>query len=403
MEHNRTLNKNKTEAWLCAILIFIISYPKWFWIDPIIVRTILPFCILIISSSQLRIRSGSWMMLAYAFQFIFILIFSITNQSNLVGIGFAFVSAISFIPLFFCKPEFWKQITDKFILILAILLIPSIIEYLLATFFDINSQFSLIGECPSNPDRDYMGGLFNVYLSQSFNLLGINRFYAFYDEPGVLGNIIMVLLYIQKFDLKKWYNIVFLVAGLLTFSLAFYFAVIAYYLIFGKMRTKIAFFAVSALLVAVFYSNQDIYELVFKRMEFENGSLAGYNRENVDFAYWITTIPIEDYLFIGLGSAKTVYAASWKWVFALLGIIPCLMYLLSIEMNAIRLLGLSKNALICLILIVVIWIQRPFIYSFFYVFLLIIPQYYLIMPHLYSNCYYPTLQCNEKFNKARCL
>ena len=245
------------------------------------------------------------------------------------------------------------------------------------SFFGIRLTSPSEYYCPLNfrEDRIYYGYFFNVYLQHSFGFF--NRFFAFYDEPGIVGNIMMVLLYIQKFDLKKWYNLVFLISGLLSFSLAFYIALIVYYVIFGKFRIKIAFVIVASILVYYFYSNEYIYNLVFGRLSFEDGNLAGYNRESVVFQNWFYTISWKDYLFWGYQpKGDVVYAASWQWAFALWGIVPSILYLISIVNCRIRSTSDKSTILSGLALVVIIWIQRPFIYMYLYVLLLMLPFMY---------------------------
>ena len=267
------------------------------------------------------------------------------------------------------------NIRNCFIKLLAVFFLLALIEHVLVNFFGIQLTSPSQYECPINPDRLYNAYFFNVYIQENFGFF--NRFYAFYDEPGIVGNITMVLLYIQKFELKKWYNIVFLISGLLSFSIAFYIALIVYYVVFGKLKTKIAFIIIASILVYYFYNNEFVFDLLFGRLTFENGGLAGYNRENIDFQNWIYTISWKDYLFWGYQPREAVvYSASWQWAFALWGIIPSILYLISIVACRIGSASGKNSILSGLILIVIIWIQRPFVYMYLYVLLLMLPFMY---------------------------
>ena len=242
-------------------------------------------------------------------------------------------------------------------------------------FMDMKLVIPFSSECPINPDRDYTVYLFNSYLNNSFELL--RRFYAFYDEPGVLGNIMMVLLYIQRFNFHKWYNIIFFISGILSFSLAFYIAVAVYFILFGGVKSKFVFAAMVIIGVYYFYENDFVYDMLFGRLEFENGQMAGYNRENADFEYWIATKKWTEYFFWGYKPRSAVeYAASWKWAFALWGIVPSILYLFTIVYPKTRNLINKKDILLGLVLVAIIWIQRPFVYQYLYVFLILIPFIY---------------------------
>ncbi len=369
--------KSNTTSWICAFLLFVISFPKWVWnTSPVICLTVVPYVLLLFAlKDMMRNKAGLREIMALFFQILIIWVYYISTTSNFNARIAVLLRTFAFAPLFFCSPNFWKKSVDCFIKLLAVFLIFALIEHVLISFFGIQLTSPSQYECPINPDRLYNAYFFNVYLQNSFGFF--NRFYAFYDEPGVIGNILMVLLYIQKFDLKRWYNIVFLISGLLSFSLAFYFALIAYYILFGKFRAKIAFVIVASALTYYLYENEYIYNLLFGRLTFEDGGLAGYNRENIGFKNWIYSISWKDYLFWGYQPREAVvYAASWQWAFALWGIVPSILYLISVVNCRIRSVSDKNSVLSGLMLVVIIWIQRPFVYMYLYVLLLMLPFMY---------------------------
>lgn len=47
------------------------------------------------------------------------------------------------------------------------------------------------------------------------------RFHSLFDEPGVLGTLSAFVLYGQRYDFKKWYNLLILICSICTFSMAF--------------------------------------------------------------------------------------------------------------------------------------------------------------------------------------
>ena len=324
---------------------------------------------------MLRNKAGLREIVALFFQILIIWVYYISSTSNFNAQIAVLLRAFAFVPLFFCSPEFWKKSVDCFIKLLAVFLLFALIEHVLISFIGIRLTSPSRYECPINPDRLYDAYYFNVYFHDHIGFF--NRFFAFYDEPGIVGNIVMVLLYIQKFDLRKWYNIVFLISGLLSFSLTFYIALLVYYVLFGQFRAKIAFIIVAVIFVNYFYNNEDIYNLIFGRLTFEDGGLAGYNRENIDFKNWIYSISWKDYLFWGYQPREAVvYAASWQWAFALWGIVPSILYLISIVNCRIRNASDKNSVLSGLVLVVIIWIQRPFVYMYLYVLLLMLPFMY---------------------------
>ena len=364
--------------WICAVLLFVISFPKWFWGGGTIVITLASYLLLFMAYNDIsrngRVRTAG--VIALFFQIIIVFVTNILPNTNVAGYVMSLIQGVGFATIFLCSPVFWKKIVDCFIRLLAVLLIFALVEHVMISFLELTIVNPITAQCPSNPDRDYDVFIFNVYHEINFDFF--NRFYAFYDEPGALGNIMMVLLYTQKFDLKKWYNVVLLISGLFSFSLAFYIALATYYILFGKEAAKIGFAIAAVLATYYFYDNEYIYYYVFGRLEFENGQLSGYNRElHGGFQLWIKTKSVYDYLFWGYQPREAVaYAASWRWAFALYGIIPSLLYLLSISYYRAKGIVHREDILRGLVLMVVIWIQRPFIYQYIYVFLIVCPFIY---------------------------
>lgn len=371
-------SKTDFRSWLCAALLFVISFPMWFWGGGTIVITITSYLLLFMAYDDISHngRDRAIGIMALFFQIIIVFVTYILENTNYAGYAMALIRGLGFATLFLCSPGFWKKIIDCFIKLLAVLLIIALLEHVMISFFNVMTTNPITAQCPSNPDRDYNVFIFNVYHAINFGFF--NRFYAFYDEPGVLGNVTMALLYTQKFELKKWYNLVFLVSGLLSFSLTFYIALAVYYILFGKKTAKIGFAVAVVLATYYFYKNEYIYYYVFGRLEFVNGQLSGYNREiHGDFKSWIQTKSVYDYLFWGYQPREAVaYAASWRWAFALYGIIPSLLYLFTITYNRAKRIVHREDILRGLALMVIIWIQRPFIYDYFYVFLILSPFIY---------------------------
>ena len=365
--------KHDLAPWLSAFLLFIISYPKWLWsVNPMSMIWV-SLMLLVIAHKDISLNNNKiWGIVAIFFQIIIIAVAEIMPNSNMNGIVSVPIKGISFATIFLCSSQFWRECVGHFVKMIAIILILAIVEHLLINFFNIELVSPYNIECPTNKGREYTVFLFNCYLD--YSIVDFNRFYAFYDEPGVLGNIVMVLLYIQKFDLKKWYNIVIFVAGILSFSLTFYIAVAIYFLLYGNATGKAIIAIISIMGFYYFYNNEIVYNLLFRRLEFDNGQMVGYNRENLIFDSWFSTKHWTDYFLWGYQPRYAVpYAASWKWAFALWGIVPSLIYLFTIVFPRAKKIRNTKDFIICMVLVVIIWIQRPFVYQYLYVFLLVIP------------------------------
>jgi hypothetical protein len=217
---------------------------------------------------------------------------------------------------------------------------------------------------------------FNVYLQHTFGEYGtFNRFYAFFNEPGELGTFMVALLYIQRFDLKKWYNVVFLVSGILSFSMAFYVSLMAWYVFFGNVKRKLVFIIIALAAFTYLYNNEIVYQLVFSRLELEEEMLT--YRENAAFNNWVSGVHLNDYLFHPYQNRNLIeYATTWKWAFIFYGAVPCIVYLLSLVFSKIRSDHSLKDIGIGVALVAIVFVQRPFISSFFYVLMMVSPFLY---------------------------
>lgn len=382
---SRVTSRKEIKYWICAFLLFVISYPKWFWNMSPYVMIWASYLLLIIAIGDINPkRQNIFCWIALLFQIVFVYVYYVLPDTNMNGRIMALLQGIGFASIFLCTSEFWKEVTDRFIKLLAVLLIPAIIEHVLVSYFSIPLHYYLIDECPINVGRGYFVFNFNVYTESAFSFF--NRFFSFYDEPGVLGNILMVLLYIQKFNLKKWYNIVFLVAGILTYSLAFCFALMIYYIILSSVRTRIVFILLVLIFTYLFYGNEYLDQYVFGRLIFEDGHMAGYNREKYNFDNWFDSLSVKDYLFTGYSyREKIVYAASWKWAFALYGIIPFILFVFSIILSQAKKIQNRKGWLLGIVLVIIIFIQRPFIHLYLYSYLLVLPFIYLAQSSISNN------------------
>lgn len=377
MSSSLKINKAAVLPWVCAVLLFIISYPKWLWgqSERTITYASLLLLVIVFKDIQRNKRFLAAGLIVLLFQMYIVWVTGVFRNTNINGRVMVILKGIGFASIFLCSTSLWKKTTDCFIKILAFLLIPTVIEHVFASFLGTTFVAPSYFECPTNPGRMYTSFLFNVYLNKTFDYFG--RFYAFYDEPGVLGNIMMILLYIQRFDLKKWHNVVFLIAGVLSFSLTFYVAIALYYFVFGKIRAKIGF--ALGLIVAVYYffGNEFIYDYIFRRVSFENGQMIGYNREHYNFNSWYSTVHWDQYLFWGYKPRDIIpYAASWKWAFAIWGIIPSLLYMFFLARRWTKKIPHKKDILIAMALMAIVWIQRPFVYQYLYVFMIAIPFIY---------------------------
>ena len=172
---------------------------------------------------------------------------------------------------------------------MAILLIVSILWYMLF----------LMGFGLPSFDVEFKDGEYyytNYYfflLDDRFMNVIIPRFHSVFLEPSYLGTATVMLLMTQYGRWKKWYNIVLIIATLMTFSLEAYilfFILVFLNLwimnkhVFAKAFLSV-FFVVMIVVGSFFYNDGDnlINQLIVLRLEVEDGELAGDNRVGENF------------------------------------------------------------------------------------------------------------------------
>jgi len=185
--------------------------------------------------------------------------------------------------------------------------------------------------------------IFMKFIPQYFTLIFFQRFVGVFLEAGYLGIFLVILLYLNDFDLKNKFNLILFIALLFTLSLAGwvlgFFSYLAYVLKNSKYRLKIF---VSFILISIaFYSfirfyndgNNVINNAIILRLKWDDtrGTIEGYNRTSGSFDRWF-----EDYfinspnIFFGLGTeVKNQFedpGASWEIFFTYYGLMGLMLY-----------------------------------------------------------------------------
>jgi hypothetical protein len=179
-----------------------------------------------------------------------------------------------------------KKVYDRFLLLYTCLLIPGILIWI-CHWLSGDNDFLRFENIPSDiiPNQlkvasgmGYAKYPFMVVLDYTLQD-PVYRFMGPFDEPGVVGTISVLILVVEKFNLKSKRNVVVLIAGLISFSLAFYVLTVAY-LLLVCLRNKPSRIYVSALLLGSFWfasSSEIISGKTLDRLQIDNG-IFGNNR-----------------------------------------------------------------------------------------------------------------------------
>lgn len=116
--------------------------------------------------------------------------------------------------------EFKLWLFDRFVSILAILFAISIVEYVFAVFGGISFVQNKAIYRFEHSDNYFYQGLINLFpYNFSFD---IPRFQAFTEEPGLVGTLCSFLIPCLDSKCHRWQRVIFILAGVLSLSLAFY-------------------------------------------------------------------------------------------------------------------------------------------------------------------------------------
>ncbi len=152
-------------------------------------------------------------------------IFYITKELlglNIMGVLFSPIKFIILILFLRLRDDLKVRIFDGFIRVVAVVLALSIIEYLIYVFTD--QRWVLFNNLLYLDYRPYEQTIFNLMPEWRIPLFGnLYRFQSVAEEPGGVGTLCSFLLF-ATYGCEKYRfcYIIFWIAGVLTFSLAFY-------------------------------------------------------------------------------------------------------------------------------------------------------------------------------------
>ena len=210
---------------------------------------------------------------------IYLLLFTLNVYQDSSS-SFDVIQFLKMLPIFLVTSKIRKKVLNYY-------------RYLLIAmaFFGILA-FALHYITPSSFCRvvDYYGRSGGAYLDYGYAFLYqdnsfLVRLCGLFNEPGYFGTISALILCWQKFNFKKLGNTIIFIAGIMTFSVAFFVIIFIYLAVisfkkpalFISMILAVAFFLFA--LPNIDFGNAIINSFV-SRIYFIDGSIAGDNRSN---------------------------------------------------------------------------------------------------------------------------
>ena len=209
----------------------------------------------------------------------------------------------------------------------------------------------------------------------------IVRLCGFMNEPGLFGTLIALLLCNEKMNFKRKENIVLLIAGCLTFSVAFFIILFVYLALLCYKKPYLLVIMLLIILIVFFVlpnitiANSNIAKIV-SRLQIVNGKLVGDRRTTTEFDRVFDQWKSSGKILFGYGhgyiNANTNGGfLSYKEFFVDYGIIGFTVAYVPLFLYSIKEAKKNRYALYSILCFFLSVYQRPYIYTLAYFTILI--------------------------------
>jgi len=299
------LKKYFNVDFLAALMIFFNSYPYFFWHTHFQNYIIFPF-LFYYSVRNMRILKFKELALLMILFFV-LLILSINEKITII------ISYVSLLFIYSIKLDKMLVVYHKLKRILVCIFCLSLLVYILAVVLSINLPY--VVEEPLNVGKLYTYKAYPFLVVENLNL-PFYRFSSVFDEPGVVGTITALLLYADRYNMKRKENIILLVSGLFSFSFFFILSTLVYYLLvnpFLLMGKSIKLLFIILISFSLFYQltkdNPNIDRYLYSRFLIKDGKLNGDNRTDVNFDTAYDKFVLSDKKWFGMGKGESFKVA----------------------------------------------------------------------------------------------
>ena len=279
----------KLIEYISAFLFFLTLRPSFAWSMSHIVYMTLLFLVLL-PKINLREKNNSALFLMF---FVILCIVPVMHGSKINT--FLYYTMFSIVP--FLKRKFAMNTFHVFRIGLAVITAISLIVWFLVVILQIDLPHSVIAPLNSLKSYKYLSYPLLVIPQIYGDPLFAVRFCCVFDEPGAIGTYSLLILYIGNFNFKKWYNVIYLIAGILSYSLFFYVGLVIFVLfrVFTiQSQKKYRYWAIAG--VALLYVGAQtipiLSEKIGTRLEYdeERGRFVGDNRTSKELDDYIESI-----------------------------------------------------------------------------------------------------------------
>lgn len=353
-------------CWIVSFLLFLSLFPYFIWDFVEYSNWLISIPLFVLLSCNIKHTID----ISYYFFFLFLSVWgAIMGQNNIIGIIMIAISSV----LIIVDKSFIFRVYSRYRLIFVSFLAISLIVYLFVSF-----GFPLPYKVSPPPPRNTID--FNYYIYpfyacpsiDDWRNLGLNRFNALFDEPGVVGTISFIILFIEKFNLKKIGNIVLLISGVFSFSLFFYIACFVYliYLFLLKRLTlikRIIIFIITLVSIVQFSQTEIFKGYIGDRLLWnsESQTITGDDRSSESLKQYVKSIRGTTYYYFGNPKAVSQFqdSASIEKQILAHGFITVVLFFVFFSLYSYRYLRISKKWVLFLIMFVSIMYNRPTMFA----------------------------------------
>ena len=358
---SHTFTKNKIYVLIPALLVIISLQPYLIWKNTQLANYVSGILMLLVLFRHTKITLTNLKISIF---------FLLCNLYFFLGGSlYNSFSPIFFLPLLFLilPNNLQLEIFKKFTKIISVIFALGVITYSIRLFIDLPG-FEIL---PLNKFKQssYLVYLFDITLPQTL----FPKFFSIFDENGVVGTVCALLISFQKIKINSFTNVSILIAGLLSFSLAFY-IVLLLTLIFDFKIHYLIFVPIIFILFNIFIPKDNIFYLyILDRVVITEEGFAGDNRTGKDF-----DINYEYFLKNGgndltfgrgvladkIDEIDTLGSSSYKFLVYRHGIIGCSLFLLFFIYLTIKISPTPRGFFFLSIYILLLY-QRPNLFLYY--------------------------------------
>ena len=319
---------------ISAILLLLMQRPYFAWgiANNMITYAVLGFILAFIFAKNKEIRDSKKgrFSIFYCLLLSFYILLRINHGATLLGALF-YATNYLFVTFINIKKEYIVKVFDAYLSIYSILMGLSLLSWI-GVLLGITPALGTIPHYIE--DWNYQ-----VYplCVQLYGFEGI-RFCGIFDEPGVVGNVAIILLCISGFNFKDWRIEIVALTGVFSLSLYFY-IVVGIFAIwnYAVIRKRIGGALIICVSIFIAYlATKDVpvfYETLWSRLEWDStkGTITGNDRMTEDAELYYEKIKGTTEYYFGVNNQKyyteiSKGGSSYKNVIATVGAVFMFLY-----------------------------------------------------------------------------